>query len=67
MTAATLIPIIIAALPAITTGVTELIAWMGTLKAAAQQAGEWTDAQDTAYRAALFAKTTDPAYAPDPA
>lgn len=65
MTAAALIPIAIAALPYVQTGVTELIAWIAALVAAAKQSGEWTPAQDAAYRAALFAKTGDAAYKPD--
>jgi len=52
-------------LPLVETGVPEFIAWINSLKSAAQQAGEWTAEQDAAYRAALFAKTADPAYAPD--
>jgi len=66
MPAAQLIPIVIAALPMIQTGVTEFIAWLETLRSAAKQAGEWTDEQDAAYLAALRAKLGDPAYQPDP-
>ena len=51
-------------LPLVTTGVPEFINWINTLRSAAQQAGEWTDAQEQAYKAALFAKTNDPAYQP---
>jgi hypothetical protein len=66
MPAAALIQLGIAALPLIQVGVAEFIAWLQSVKAAAQQTGEWTDEQEAAFRAALFAKTTDPAYAPDP-
>jgi hypothetical protein len=59
------IPVLIAALPMIQTGVTEFIAWLNTLVAAAKQSGEWTPEEDAAYRAALFAKTNDPAYKSD--
>jgi hypothetical protein len=59
------IPVLIALLPTVQTGVTEFIAWLNSLVGAAQQAGEWTPEQDAAYRAALFAKTQDPAYKPD--
>ena len=52
-------------LPLVQAGIPQFIAWIDSLKAAAQQAGEWTDAQEAAYRAALFAKTSNPAYAPD--
>lgn len=55
----------IALLPYAVTGVTELIAYIDALKTAAQQSGEWTPEMDAAYRAALFAKTGDPAYKPD--
>lgn len=53
-------------LPLVTTGVPEFIAWIQSLRAAAQQSGEWTPAQELSYRAALFAKMQDPAYQPDP-
>lgn len=53
-------------LPLITTGVPEFIAWINSLKTAAQQADEWTPELEAAYRAALFAKSNDPAYQPDP-
>lgn len=60
-----LIPLALQILPLITTGVPEFIAWIEKLRSTAQQTGEWTDAQEQAYRAALWAKTQDPAYAPD--
>ena len=56
----------LALLPLIEQGVPQFIAWITSLKAAAQQAGEWTDAQEADYRAALLAKTGDPAYQPIP-
>jgi len=62
-----LIQLALALLPTVTTGIKEFIAWIDSLKGAAQQSGEWTADQEAAYRAALFAKTNDPAYAPDPA
>lgn len=65
MPAAALIQVFIALLPLVQTGVMELIAFINTLRAAAQQTGEWTPEQEAAYRAALFAKTNDPAYKPD--
>lgn len=67
MDIAAIIQLAIALLPLVTTGVTEFIAWLGALKATAQQSGEWTSDQEAAYRAALFAKTGDPAYKPDAA
>ena len=65
MDLAGIIALAIQLLPLVTTGGEEFIAWIDSLKSAAQQAGEWTDAQDLAYRIALFAKTGDPKYKPD--
>jgi hypothetical protein len=56
----------LALLPLVETGVTEFIAWIASLRAAALQTGEWTDEQEAAFRASLYAKTKDPAYIPDP-
>lgn len=66
MPAAVILQIALAALPILNVGVTEFIAWLNTLKSAAQADGEWTPEQEQAFRAALFAKTADPAYQPDP-
>lgn len=66
MTTAAIIQLALALLPLVQTGVPQFIAWIESLKSSAQQTGEWTDEQEAAYRAALFAKTGDPAYAPDP-
>lgn len=65
MTIAAALQLALALLPMVETGITEFIAYINALKTAAQQAAEWTDAQDAAFNAALFAKTGDPAYAPD--
>ena len=65
MPIAAIIPLALQILPLVETGVPEFIAWIQSLRSAAQQSGEWTDAQETAYRAALWAKTQDPAYQPD--
>ena len=66
MPAAAILQLAIALLPLVQTGVGEFIAWMSSLRTAAKQSGEWTAEQDLAFRAALFAKTNDPAYQPDP-
>lgn len=66
MDTATAIQIALALLPLVQTGLTEFIAYIAALRSAAQQAGEWTDAQEAAFRASLFAATQDPAYQPDP-
>lgn len=60
-----LLQVALAALPIIQVGVNEFIAWINSLKVTAQQSGEWTPEVDAAYRAALWAKTGDPAYKPD--
>lgn len=65
MTTAAILQLALALLPLVQTGVPQFIAWIDSLVATAKQAGEWTDEQDAAYRAALFAKTGDPAYKPD--
>ena len=56
----------LAILPLVENSVTEFIAWVTALRSSAMQSDEWTPEQETAFRAALFAKTNDPAYAPDP-
>lgn len=65
MTALALAQLAIQLLPTVEIGVTELIAFINTVRTAAQQSAEWSDQAEAAYRAALFAKTNDPAYAPD--
>jgi hypothetical protein len=65
MNTAAIIALAIQLLPLVQAGIPQFIAWMDSLKSAAKQAGEWTDAQEAAYRAALLAKTGDPAYLPD--
>ena len=65
MTTAALIQLAITILPLVETAVPEFIAFINSLRSAAQQSNEWTPAQEAAYRAALLAKTGDPAYQPD--
>ncbi len=60
-----LIQLALSLLPIVTTEVGKFIAWIDSLIAAAKQSGEWTPDQEAAYRAALFAKTNDPAYKQD--
>lgn len=62
---AAILQLALAILPLVQTGVPELIAWITSMRDAAKQSGEWTDEKEAAYRAALFAKTNDPAYKPD--
>lgn len=66
MSPAAIAQIALALLPLVQFAVPEFLAFINSLRGAAKQAGEWTDAQETAYRAALFAKTGDLAYGPDP-
>ena len=65
MPIAAIIQLALALLPLVEAGVPQFIAWIQALRGAASQAGEWTAEQEAAYRAALFAKTADPAYKPD--
>lgn len=66
MPLAQIIQLALAILPLVQTAVPEFINWIASLRAAAMQADEWTPEQEAAYRAALWAKTQDPAYQPDP-
>lgn len=66
MNAAAIVQLAIALLPLVQTGVSEFIQWISVLRGSLQQSGEWTPEIEAAYRAALFAKTRDPAYLPDP-
>lgn len=65
MGAAAIAQILIAVLPYAVTGVQDLIKVIEAHKSNAVAQGEWTDEQDAAFRNAVFAKTQDPAYAPD--
>lgn len=66
MTAAQIAQLAISLLPLVQTGVTEFVAWLETLRTAARQTAEWTPDQDAAFTSALYAKTNDPRYQPDP-
>lgn len=65
MDIAALINLALALLPVVETEVPKFIAWIDSLVAVAKQTGEWTPDQDAAYKAAILAKTSDPAYQPD--
>jgi hypothetical protein len=66
MTAAlALLPIVLKYLPTVESGAEHLWAWVMGVRAAAQQSSEWTDDQETQFRAALQASGKDPAYQPD--
>ena len=66
METAAVIQLAIALLPMVQTGITEFVAWITALRSASMQAGEWTDAQEEAYRKAMLDKGISPAYLPDP-
>jgi hypothetical protein len=66
MTTLAALQLALALLPLVTTGLTQFIQFIDSLRLALQQSGEWTEAQEQDYRRALFAKLGDPAYAPDP-
>lgn len=65
MQTAAILQLALQLLPLVQTGVGEFLAWIQSLRHTLQQSGEWTDEQEASYRAALFAKTADPAYQPD--
>lgn len=67
MQTAAILQLALALLPFVTTGLPNFIAWLESLHTAVQQTAEWTPEQEADYRAKLFARTSDPAYAPDPA
>ena len=60
-----LLPIVLQYLPTIETGAEHLWAWVMSVRSAAQQSGEWTDENESQFRAALQASGKDPAYQPD--
>lgn len=54
-------------LPKVTVGVTQFVAWLNTLRAAAQQSGEWTPEHETQWRAGLLSQQLAPEEIPDAA
>ena len=61
-----LLPQLLALLPTITVGVEHLFAWIVSIRAAAQQSGEWTADMETAFVNSLIARATKSWYQPDP-
>lgn len=53
-------------LPMVITDVQKLWAWIASVRAANQQSEEWTPDIEAAFQKALLARTTAPAYQPDP-
>lgn len=56
---------ILASLPVVIQSVTALINWINTVRAAAQQTGDWTPGLEAQHQAMLLATKTDPAWQPD--
>jgi hypothetical protein len=52
-------------LPKVTVGVTQFVGWLNTLRAAANQTGEWTEEMQQAWRAGLLAQGLTPEEIPD--
>jgi hypothetical protein len=65
VTAVALAQIIIPLLPTIAGDVSNLVAWISSVRKAAIQNGEWNQQSDAAFRAALEASSQDPAYIMD--
>lgn len=60
-----LLPQILAAIPVTMSAITATIKWVESIKAAAQQSGEWTPEADTAYRNWIVSTLTDPKWLTD--
>lgn len=52
-------------LPKVTTGLTQFVAWVNSLRTALQQTGEWTAEYEAAWRAALLSHDLRPEEIPD--
>lgn len=52
-------------LPKVTVGVSQFVQWLNTLRTAAKQSGEWTDAMEFKWRAGLLAQGLEPEEVPD--
>lgn len=53
-------------LPLVIHGAEQLWAWIVSVRSAAQQTREWTDAMEAQFQAALLARSAKPEYQPDP-
>jgi hypothetical protein len=60
-----LLPGIIALIPTITTGIASLIAFISSIRTAAQQTGEWTPALESLFLDSLIAKGSTDAWKTD--
>ena len=61
-----ILPTLIQLIPVVTAGVENLIAFIQSIRTAAQQTAEWTPAMESAFLDALLARANSPAYKPDP-
>lgn len=66
MSPALILQVALASLPLIQVAVPQFIAWIEALRGAMLQSGEWTQDQESAFRASLMLKMQDQAYQPDP-
>lgn len=60
-----LLPGLINLIPTVTTGLSSLIAFIGAIRSAAQQSGEWTPELEKAFLDALIAKGSTNAWKTD--
>lgn len=60
-----LIPQILAAIPVTTSAITATVKWIESIRAAAQQSGEWTPEAENAFQAYLIGTWTDPKWMTD--
>lgn len=53
------------ALPKVTVGLTEFVSWLASLRRAAIQSGQWSDAYEAQWREALLTQDLRPEEIPD--
>ena len=61
-----LLPQLLALLPTAVVGVEHLVAWIASIRTAAQQSGEWTADMEAAYVQGLYTLARRPSMQPDP-
>lgn len=54
-------------LPVVVTEAEKLWSWIASVREANRQSAEWTPGIEAAFQTALLARTSKPAYQPDPA
>lgn len=65
-TAVALIQVLGPLLPLLTGDISKLIAWIESVRAAAQQTGEWTADAESAYQQSILLRASAPEQQPDP-